>query len=283
MPKDIAKTPNFAPSDAAFVRDPGRAVLAHGHDLAAGAGVAPHHHPRGQLIWAAEGVLRVMAADAVWIVPPSHAVWIPGGVVHQVVTETAAKPRNLYVDASMDVRGDDCAVLLLSPLMREIILRLVADDGADADVRQRLGLVAIDEIRRLDSAPLRLPAGQDPRLRRLTGLLASDPADRRSLPELAAIAGASPRTLERLSKAETGMTLRQWRSRLRLLKAIERLARGESSTTIAYSLGYRSASAFVAAFHAQFACPPQRFLSASGWAIGPAPRKMARSIAGDTA
>jgi len=261
---DVENTSFFEPGATAYVEDPARPVLAYGRDLAAGAANAPHSHPRGQLLWAMTGVLRVVSGNSVWMVPPSHAVWIPGGTRHNIVTETAARTRNLYVDPSRPVRAGtaECTVLLLTPLMREIVLRLSEQAGdAAGDARLgRLGEVALDEIERLEEAPLSLPGGHDPRLQRLIADLERDPGDRRSLPELAALAGASPRTLERLFSRETGLTFRQWRSRLRLLKAVEMLHRGESSTAIAYSLGYRGPSAFVAAFRQHFGCPPQSFL-----------------------
>lgn len=264
MPNNVVNAPAHTPSHAAFVLDPERPVLSHGRDLEAEARIAPHSHPRGQLLWAAEGVLRVTTDKAIWIVPASHAVWIPGGSVHQLVTETVARTRNLYIDPAFPVRQQTpgCCMLLLTPLMREIILRLTSagatDDGASV---QRLGLVAIDEIERLEATSQNLPAGQDARLRRLIGHLLRHPDEQRPLPELSRIAGASVRTLERLFSAETGMSFRQWRSRLRLLNAIELLRQGKSSTTVAHSLGYHSASAFVAAFRQHFGCPPQRFLS----------------------
>lgn len=268
MTTDIAETTSFTPSATAFVCDPARPVLAHGRVLRMGASVAPHSHPRGQLLWAMRGVLRVVSGASVWIVPPSHAVWIPGGTLHHVVTESEADTRNLYVDPSCPVRAGDpgCAVLLLTPLMRALILRM-GEDPAEAphDARRlRLCAVVLDEIAALPEAPLSLPGGHDPRLARLAGHLGQNPADPRPLTELAAIAGASPRTLERLFRAETGLTFRQWRARLRLLSAIERLGRGESSTAIAWSLGYSSPSAFVAAFRQQFGCPPQSYLQAGG-------------------
>lgn len=263
MTKDIAETPDlrFDPSGAAFVLDPDRPVLVHGRDLAAGAHVAPHSHPRGQLLWAAEGLLWLSAEDGVWLVPLGFAIWIPGGTRHEmrVVSRpgTGARTRNLYVDPSCPVRlgAGNCEVLPVSALLREVILRM-ADEGDPARLA-RLGAVALDEIAAAQPAPLDLPGGHDPRLRRLTAHLGRQPTDPRPLPALAAEIGASPRTLERLFRAETGLTFREWRVRVRLLAAVGRLERGESSTTIAHSLGWSSASAFVASFRSHFGIPPQ--------------------------
>lgn len=264
MSKDIAKTPGFSPSHVAFVTDSSQPVLSHGRDFAAETNSEPHRHPRGQLLWAAEGVLRVTSEDSVWIVPSSHAVWIPSNCFHHVVNETVVRTRNLYIDPSIPVRtqNKNSAMLLLTPLMREIILTLssgrLANDIAGFN---RLGFVAIDEIQRLESTPLDLPAGHDVRLCRLIGYMVRHPDDQYTLPELAKIAGGSLRTIERLFKSETGMSFRQWRSRFRLLGSIELLHQEKSSTTIAHSLGYRSASAFIAAFRQHFNCSPQNYLT----------------------
>jgi transcriptional regulator GlxA family with amidase domain len=179
---------------------------------------------------------------------------------------------NLYVDPSRELRkgkgptGQGCAVLELTPFLRELILLLAErSKGGVYDARvERLAEVALDELEALPEAPLSLPGGQDPRLVRLTRHLAAHPADTRPMAELARFVGAAPRTLERLFRNETGLSFHQWRNRLRLLAAIDALNRGEGSTSIAFSLGWSSPSAFVAAFRAQFGTTPQRFLRQTG-------------------
>ena len=264
MPEYIADTPNHAPSATGFLRDPGRPILAYGRTMQPQHGIAPHHHPRAQLLWALRGVLRIHAAEATWIVPASHAVWIPGDVPHQVQSDTETDIRNLYIDPTLPLRAANqtCAVLTLTPLMRALILRLHSEDTAAAFPPRLLRLTAViaDEIETLSEAPLHLPGGHDPRLMRLTRHLINHPDDPSLLPDLARSIAASPRTLERLFRTETGLSYRQWRARQRLLLAIERLTLGQSSATIAYALGYRSPSAFTAAFSAEFGTPPQSFL-----------------------
>lgn len=267
MPTDVAKTPLLDPSDIAFTLDPRRPILTDGRVIETGHSVRAHSHPRGQLLWAMRGVLRVTIDSGIWLVPPSHTVWIPGGLEHQITVESRAELLNIYVDPSIRVRPDSqprpgCAVLLLSPLAREMIRRLgESDTSAPFDDRLlRFCRVLLDELETLSEAPLNLPGGRDERLCRVTRHLLSQPDTSSQLAELGQIAGASPRTLERLFKAETGLTFRQWRSKLRLLSAIEALNRGESSTAIAYSLGYSSPSAFIAAFREAFGTTPQRFL-----------------------
>lgn len=88
---------------------------------------------------------------------------------------------------------------------------------------------------------------RDARARRLARALLADPAQ--------------PVPLERLFLAETGMTIGQWRGRLRLVRAVEQLAAGQPVTAVAGALGYATPSAFTAMFRAQLGGPPRRYLT----------------------
>lgn len=268
MTTDIKNPPILDPLGTAYIVDPSRPILTRGREIAAGHMIREHTHPRGQLLWAMSGVVKIISHTCVWVVPPSHVVWIPGGVPHQFVAETNAEMLNLYVDPSRPVRAGQrvaekgCTVLELTPFMRELILLLgmrMRDGDYDARIR-RLAEVALDELETLPESPLGLPGGRDARLVRVTRHLAANPADKRPLAELARTFGVTQRTLERLFRDETGLPFRQWRNRLRLLAAVDALNRGESGTAIAFSLGWCSPSAFVAAFRQQFGTTPQRFL-----------------------
>lgn len=259
----IPKATMLSPSNVAYTLDANRPVLTHGRSMLVESGIAPHAHPRGQLLWAASGVLRVTSEQAIWVVPSTYAMWIPGGVYHQVNSETSAKIRNIYIDPSYPVRAHEKSVVMLamSPLMREIMLRLTEEctTSINEAKQQRLGLVAIDELELLRPLKVRLPSGTDPRLQKLINHMVTHPEISYSLPQLAQWVGASVRTIERLFKAETGTTFRQWRSRFRLLNSLDKISQGESSTAVAHALGYKSVSSFIAAFKQQFGCSPQEY------------------------
>jgi AraC-like DNA-binding protein len=55
------------------------------------------------------------------------------------------------------------------------------------------------------------------------------------------------------------MTLVRWRQQIRLLRALERLAGGESVTAVTMDLGYGSVSAFVKLFRESFGVTPGRY------------------------
>jgi AraC-like DNA-binding protein len=70
----------------------------------------------------------------------------------------------------------------------------------------------------------------------------------------------SARTLARRFEEGLGMSLRSWRRRLRLFKAIELLGGGLGVTPTAMALGYGSTSAFIYAFRTDMGCSPQAYM-----------------------
>ncbi|ELL4666652.1 AraC family transcriptional regulator [Vibrio fluvialis] len=267
MPNHIPETTMQTPSEVAFTLDASQPVLTHTRSMQAESGIVPHSHPRGQLLWAAKGILRVTSEHAVWVVPSTHAVWIPGGLLHQVSSETAAQTRNIYIDPSFAIRENEKAVIMLkmSPLMREIVLKLTESENHLSKERiQRLGLVALDELDALEPLQLFISSGDDPRLKKLISHIVNHAAQNEPLDLLSRRVGASVRTIERLFKAETGLTYRQWRSRFRLMNSLEHIVNGANTTTVAHQLGYQSVSSFISAFKSLFGCTPQEYASRKG-------------------
>jgi AraC-like DNA-binding protein len=93
----------------------------------------------------------------------------------------------------------------------------------------------------------------------LLAALQAAPVDNRTLVEWARALHTTERTLARRCQKELGMNLGQWRTRLRLVKALDWL-RGEMPVQeIAWRLGYASTSAFIAMFQREQGCAPQRY------------------------
>jgi AraC-like DNA-binding protein len=108
-------------------------------------------------------------------------------------------------------------------------------------------------IARAPRLPLVIPMPHDPRLRRVCTRLLADPSDTRTLDAWSEIAGASARTLARLFESELQL--------VRFHNALEAIAREEPIERIAAGNGYRSPSAFSAAFRAVMGHAPTARLS----------------------
>jgi AraC-like DNA-binding protein len=241
-----------------------------------------HYHDVQQLVYPSSGVLAISAAGGTWVVPPQRAVWIPAGVPHahrahgRVQMRTLAFPVTAPADPGEPADPPDQldkpalpagpAVLAVSPLLREVIVALTADDGPPYTARQRANLerVALDQLRRVGQLPVRLPALGDDRLRAIVALLRADPADERTLAEFGLAVGASPRTLSRLFRRQAGMSFPQWRTQFRLQHALVLLADGTPVTTTALACGWSNPSAFIEAFRRAFGATPGKFYASQG-------------------
>jgi AraC-like DNA-binding protein len=143
---------------------------------------------------------------------------------------------------------------------REVLLHAVRTCPLrdDDPVQAALVTVLVDQLRRLPDAPLWLPHPADPRARAFADAAHTDPSA--STIVLAAGSGAAVRTLERLFRDQTGLSLGAWRRRARVLDALEPLAAGATVTAAALGAGYSTPSAFVTAFRAELGTTPRRFL-----------------------
>ncbi len=207
-----------------------------------------------QLICAARGMMTVHAGDCSWAVPPHRAVWIPSGAEFSVEMHGETALRMLYVRGRT---GLPVSVVNVSPLMRELIERAIELGALDASVpaQKRLAGVIRDEFKALSAVPLQLPAPKDARARRVAALAAGNEPLARMLREC----GAGRRTLERIFRDETGMSLGQWLRREKLLRGIRLLAAGQPVKEVAVELGYANASAFIGMFRRETGETPARY------------------------
>ncbi len=222
----------------------------------------PHHHVWSQVAYTSLGVVLVATEQGRWLVPPGHAVWIPAEKTHSISVASAARFAVIHVDPErMRDMPKDCCVLNVSPLLRELIAaaehipRQYEPDTPEG----RLMTVILDQMKVAEKAPLLLPMPTDNRLKKLTSLLLDNPAENRTMNELAREFGTSARNLSRLFKSETGMTFGKWRQQRRLMAAIERLAEGQSVTEVALDMGYESVSAFISMFRQVMGVTPSRY------------------------
>ena len=216
-----------------------------------GSVITPHRHLRDQFLYSVTGLMRVRTQAEAWIVPPDRAVYLPARVEHSIGIRGLVTMSTLYITPRVE-DGLPVAptVLEVSPLLRELVLALI-DEPVVYDEQGRGGALAeliFSEIARARRLPLVIPMPRDPRLLRVCNAMLADPASRRTLDDWAGDAGASVRTLARLFDEELSVGFVAWRQRVRFHNAVEAIVAGEPIKLVAERNGYRSASAFSAAF-----------------------------------
>ena len=236
-----------------------RPLVGYAQDFPAGWHTKQHAHPRAQLLYAVTGVMRITTPETAFLIPPSTALFMPASVLHIVRMDGPVAMRTLFLRQDAAAHGPaHPAVIVVSPLLREVILAACAEPLRwNPHGRGRhLTALALDEIARAASLPLALPMPRDARLQQVAAILLARPADPRGLESFAAVAGASSRTLARLFRAETGVSFRQWRQQVRMTEALGALSTGVGPAQAASLAGYASQPAFGAAFRAAFGMTP---------------------------
>jgi AraC-like DNA-binding protein len=237
-------------------------MIAMDADYPDGASTGWHTHPRGQLLYAIEGVMVVQTEMGYWVVPPSHALWLTDGLAHEVKMSGMVKMRTVFIDAmtvgQLPVKSH---VITVSHLLRELIVAAVhIPAGYQKNSRDdRLMRLLIDEIRISDVLPVHLPFPQDAYVQPICSAITEQPGDVTTANQWAQRLGVTTRTIHRQFVKTTGMTFGQWREQARLLHALRRLAHGERIIDIASDCGYASQSAFTAMFRRHLGKPPSLF------------------------
>lgn len=228
--------------------------------------VQRHRHRRSQLLYAATGIMIVGTETGRWIVPPERAVWIPAGMHHEVKSLVHVSTRSIYVDPAVDpALPQDCRVIAISPLMRELLLEtadipLPYAHGSRADA---IFSLLVHEIVRAPVLPLDIPMPQDVRIAARCRAYLRRPSPHETIDDWCRALGLSRRTFTRRFRAETGASFANWCRQAVIFAALSRLAAGESITPLAFDLGYDSASAFTTMFKRVVGVPPSRYLTQS--------------------
>ena len=236
-----------------------RPVAAMAKTFPAGFEIAPHAHPRDQLLYAVSGAMRIQTDMEAWIVPPDRAVYLPADTRHRVAIRSDLEMRTLYITGT-EAAGlpSGPTVIEVSDLLRALILALIEEpllyeEAGRGGLIARLIFLELAGARRL---PLVVPMPRDPRLRRVCDALLADPAKDWSLDDWASLGGASARTLARLFRDQLNMGFAVWRQRVRFHNAVEALAASRPVAQVARDSGYRSVSAFSAAFRKTMGIAP---------------------------
>jgi AraC-like DNA-binding protein len=230
------------------------------HLWASGGSSERQTHPRGHLVYAAQGVLSVHTERGTSIVPANRVAWTPAGFAHQHRAHSRTDMRIVFLPPSLArLVPDRPVVFVVSDLAREILLALTGSRSHQGAAHNRLRRVLVDELSEAHEQPLHLPEPRDDRLRAVARILYEHPDDNSSLAELGQATGASARTLSRLFHDELGMTFYEWRTQLRVYHALVLLADGHDTTYVAHACGWSNPSGFIAAFTALVGTTPGRY------------------------
>src|SRR5215510_12051703 len=128
--------------------------------------IETHMHDWHQLLFANSGAMTVHAGRWSWMIPPGKAVFIPAQCLHSIRMWGSVAMRSLYFSATLKapaLASEECRVLSVTPLLRELMLRVIelaALDGRQPGHIRLMGLL-LDEMDTTPVTPLMLPLPED--------------------------------------------------------------------------------------------------------------------------
>lgn len=223
-----------------------------------------HVHNRAQLTFVEDGYQYFHIDQKIYLVPQHHVIWVPSGKGHKITSE--AKTVNLMVFLFKSVFEDDfyqnVHVFTVPPVLKEMLLYASKwNQSLDENEEQYIFFKAI--LKSLpnfckESNGLEIPIPKDTRLIPVCNDINANFKYNLDIDSLADKAQMSVRSLQRIFKNETGITLQKYLQLTRILKSIELIdTKQYTLSEVAYKVGYQSLSAFTSSYFAVMKAKPK--------------------------
>jgi AraC-like DNA-binding protein/mannose-6-phosphate isomerase-like protein (cupin superfamily) len=227
--------------------------------------VPEHSHGSDQLIYAISGLMEVSSDQTMWLIPPHFALWIPAKTHHRIHMPGPVSMRTLYLRTGLAARSEPrCAVLHVTPLLRELIVETVCVGRLRSRHRYECALrdLLIHQLQNASPVPTFVTLPREERALAVAQAILRNPAESKPMAVLCSEVGVSVRTIERAFRKDVGTNFESWRRQVRLTKAVELLVSGCSIKEVAYKVGYCQSSAFVEMFRRTFGTTPKAWVLA---------------------
>lgn len=220
-----------------------------------------HAHAWGEFIYTFDGVLEVSIDQIHYLTPPPYGIWLPPHLQHSGINRHEVTHCILYVHENLcQNMPQQAGILLTAPLVPALLEHIRKHPFSEQDPEYlRLLQVLLDALTHAELVGSYLPTTQHPALSKILSHLHAYPADNSTLQQLAEMINMTERTLARYSQKELGMSLHEWRQRLKVMKAMSMLNQGKTIENIALDLGYASSSAFIYMFKRWMHFTPDQF------------------------
>lgn len=225
-----------------------------------------HSHQKGQLVYVESGFQYLTIEEKIYLLPQNHAAWIPPNAVHK--TNSHSEKIKLMIMFSDVSSNEDfyhqINVFSVPPVLKEMIKyseKWSKNVKKNADESTFLKAL-FNELPHFvaHSLQLHLTLPKDKRLSKVMEYLHNNYNKDFKIEELSDIALLSLRTLERIFKNETGITLHKYQQILRIIKSLELLSSIDLTVSeVAYEVGYKSLQAYTRSFLSVMNCRPSDF------------------------
>ncbi|WP_312334169.1 AraC family transcriptional regulator [Sphingobacterium sp.] len=226
-----------------------------------------HSHRKGQLIYVEQGFQYLTVAGKMYLLPQNHVAWIPSGALHKTNSHSERiKLMVLFFDITQEDPFFNQVQIFSAPkVLREMILYTEKWSKLMEENQQEKAFLGalLNELPYFGTQLLQLEITlpHENRLQTVLNHLHDHYTEAIRMDEIATLSNLSLRTIERLFKKETGMTLAKYQQLLRIIKSLELLSTKQFTISqIAYKVGYQSVQAFTNSFYAVMKYRPSSFM-----------------------
>ncbi|WP_223881357.1 helix-turn-helix transcriptional regulator [Nesterenkonia ebinurensis] len=212
------------------------------------------------LLWQVRGNAELVIDEKPMTLSEGHAAWVPAGVRHRftVQANSVVVPLVFSVGRIATTLNEPTIIRVGRQLHTVLLAHGVAGMTAIA-LEANLDRQVLSLLERSPVAATAMQLPESAPARAVAETLLFNPGDIRTAEQLAASVHTSLRTVEREFRAETGMTLRQWRLRNRMQAAAVLLRTDTTVHAVAHRVGYTHVNAFRRAFKQHFGITPTHY------------------------
>ncbi len=211
-----------------------------------------HRHTKHQLLSPQTGLVMVETDDALHVVSPSQAAWIPAGVRHATTIGDAPAYTLFFPASKFRSPVNLLCIVAASSLLRELLVAGAVPEKIPPTIRRSLFTLlhytCLQALKHPAQPALCRPKSES-LCKAVDHLLQT--LETAAPASLARHAGVSERTLRRHFRAELGLSPERYIQQARLTKAMQLLTDRQAARTVievALEVGYSNHSAFSAAF-----------------------------------
>jgi AraC-like DNA-binding protein/mannose-6-phosphate isomerase-like protein (cupin superfamily) len=226
-----------------------------------------HFHKRAQLIYVEKGFQYLHVAGRIYLLPQNHAAWIPSNLSHRTtaVSEDINLRTIFYSVTEENNFYDKLRIFSVPPVLREIISYSSKWSKKEVySVEEEAFLNAIFvELPSFfkDAIALNVVIPNDESLLQISNFIIDNISNDLQVSTIAENNNMSLRSLERVFKKETTITISKYIQFVRIIKGVELLSTGKYTVSqVAYLVGYKSIQAFSASFFQILNKRPNEFL-----------------------
>ncbi|MGB3064455.1 helix-turn-helix domain-containing protein [Sphingobacterium thalpophilum] len=227
----------------------------------------PHTHRKAQLIYVEQGFQYLTVEGKMYLLPQNHVAWVPADALHKTNTQSERiKLMILFFEMETeDIFFKNIQIFAAPRVLKEMILYAekwskLTEENEHENVFLRALLNELPYFgAKVVHLGITLP--RENRLQPVLNHLHDHYMRSIKMDEIALLSHLSLRTIERLFKKETGMTLAKYQQLLRIIKSLELLSTKDLTISqIAYKVGYQSLQAFTNSFYAVMGYRPSAFV-----------------------